>query len=85
MLAQICWKRFVIAEVSCPTRYFREASSINFRRSVLYGFGCLWTAVRFRLARWNVMSCRLFKEEFKQNAGHNKSMPQKSGRQEGGA
>ena len=40
-----------IGEISCPTRYFEEASSINFRRSVVYGFGVLDTAVRFRLHR----------------------------------
>ena len=41
MLAQIFWHGFTIGEVSCPTKYFKEASSINFRRSVKYGFGCL--------------------------------------------
>lgn len=56
MLAQIFWHGFTIGEVSCPTKYFKEASSINFRRSVKYGFGCLWTALRFRLAKWGVRS-----------------------------
>lgn len=51
MLAQILWHGYVIAEVSCPTKYFPEASSINFSRSVRYGFGCLATSVSFRLAR----------------------------------
>ena len=41
MLAQILWHGFTIGEISCPTKYFPEASSINFRRSVRYGFGCL--------------------------------------------
>jgi hypothetical protein len=41
-----------IAEVSCPTKYFAEASSINFRRSTQYGFGCLATATEYRLAKW---------------------------------
>jgi glycosyltransferase involved in cell wall biosynthesis len=50
MLAQILWCGFTIGEVSCPTKYFPEASSINFRRSVKYGIGCLSTAVKFRLA-----------------------------------
>ncbi len=45
MLAQILWKGKKIAEVTCPTLYFKEASSINFRRSVQYGFGCLGTAL----------------------------------------
>ena len=60
MLAQIHWCGFTIAEVSCPTRYFAEASSINFRRSVRYGFGCLGTGLLFRLARWRLVRSRLF-------------------------
>lgn len=52
MLAQVLWQGHAIGEVSCPTKYFPEASSINFRRSVIYGVGCLWTGVQFRLARW---------------------------------
>ena len=51
MLAQILWRGVFIAEVSCPTRYFSEASSINFRRSVRYGFGCLRVALAYRLAK----------------------------------
>ena len=61
MLAQILWQGFTIAEVSCPTKYFAEGSSINFGRSVKYGFGCLWTATRFRLAKWGVAPSRLFR------------------------
>jgi hypothetical protein len=60
MLAQVLWHGFTIAEVSCPTKYFPEASSINLRRSLGYGCGCLWTALRFRLARLGVARCRLF-------------------------
>ena len=62
MLAQIVWFGYIVAEVSCPTRYFAEASSINFRRSMKYGFGCLRTALEFRLARWGLRSSRLFPE-----------------------
>jgi glycosyltransferase involved in cell wall biosynthesis len=51
MLAQVLWMGYLVAEVSCPTRYFAEASSINFPRSVRYGFGCLLTGARFFLAR----------------------------------
>src|SRR5262245_36002863 len=51
MLAQIIWYGFTVAEVSCPTKYFPEASSINFRRSLKYGCECLWTALRFRVTR----------------------------------
>jgi hypothetical protein len=60
MLAQILWHGFTIAEVSCPTKYFAEASSINFRRSVRYGVGCLQTAVKFRLARLGLLQSKLF-------------------------
>ena len=60
MLAQIIWAGFRIGEVSCPTKYFDEASSINFRRSVIYGCGVLWTACRFRLARLGLVRPRIF-------------------------
>jgi glycosyltransferase involved in cell wall biosynthesis len=51
MLAQIIWCGYTIAEISCPTRYSEDASSINFRRSVRYGFGCLGTTLEYALAR----------------------------------
>ncbi len=60
MLAQILWFGYTIAEVSCPTRYFAEGSSINFRRSVQYGFGCLQTALTFRLVRAGLIQSDLF-------------------------
>lgn len=60
MLAQILWCGYIIAEVSCPTKYFAEASSINFRRSLKYGFGCLSTGLRFRLAKMGLIQSRLF-------------------------
>lgn len=60
ILAQILWYGFTIAEVSCPTKYFPEASSINLRRSIRYGFGCLWTGLRFRLAKLGLAGSRLF-------------------------
>ncbi|GLH71537.1 glycosyl transferase family 2 [Geothrix limicola] len=59
-LAQAVWNRLTIAEITCPTKYFPEASSINFVRSVQYGFGCLGTALRFRLARMGFGSDPLF-------------------------
>jgi len=55
MLAQIVWLGCKIGEVTCPAKYLPEGSSINFRRSVRYGFGCLETALRFRLARWRFL------------------------------
>jgi glycosyltransferase involved in cell wall biosynthesis len=60
MLAQIIWQGYTIAEVSCPTKYFTEASSINLRRSICYGLGCLWTALTFRLARMKIIRSTLF-------------------------
>jgi glycosyltransferase involved in cell wall biosynthesis len=60
MLAQILWSGYTIAEVSCPTRYFPEASSINFRRSITYGMGCLLTAMTYRLAKMKLVSSELF-------------------------
>jgi glycosyltransferase involved in cell wall biosynthesis len=62
MLAQIVWSGYMIAEISCPTKYFAEASSINFRRSVKYGIGCLATAMTFRLAKMGVVKSALFPE-----------------------
>ncbi len=60
MLVQILWAGYTIAEVSCPTLYFEDASSINFSRSVKYGLGCLLTALKFRMARMGLISSRLF-------------------------
>lgn len=60
VLAQILWKGYIIAEVSCPTKYFSEASSINFIRSVKYGLGCLYTACIYRLAKLKCLSPDLF-------------------------
>jgi len=69
MLAQVLWHGFTIAEISCPTRYFSEASSINFSRSIKYGFGCVNTAVRFRLAKMGLLRCRLFQADPRQITG----------------
>ncbi len=63
ILAQILWHGFTIGEVSCPTKYFKEASSINFSRSVKYGFGCLSTALSFRLCKWGLVNSKLFPEK----------------------
>ena len=60
MLAQIVWFGYTIAEVSCPTKYCPEASSINLSRSVKYGFGCLFTALKFRLAKIKIITSTLF-------------------------
>jgi hypothetical protein len=55
MIAQAVWFGFQIGEISCPTRYFKEASSINFKRSVKYGVGVLRTTASFALNKWGVI------------------------------
>lgn len=62
MLAQTVHFGFRLGEISCPTRYFPEASSINFRRSVIYGFGVLGTAVSFRLQKLGWAKFRIFED-----------------------
>lgn len=54
MLAQIFFNGFEVAEVTCPTKYFDEASSINFRRSTIYGLGVLRTSMQYRLQKWGL-------------------------------
>ena len=63
MLVQAIYFGFSIAEITCPTRYFAEASSINFRRSVVYGLGVLETALRFRLQKMGLFRSRIFDPE----------------------
>ncbi len=60
MLAQIIWFGYTIAEISCPTKYFAESSSINFQRSVKYGTGCLMTALTFRLSKAGIIRSNMF-------------------------
>lgn len=60
MLAQIIWCGYTIAEISCPTKYFAEASSINFTRSLRYGLECLWVAVQFHLAKRGFIQLKRF-------------------------
>jgi hypothetical protein len=62
ILCQIVWLGYTVAEVSCPTKYFPEASSINLWRSIIYGFGCLYTGVVFRLAKTGLISSKLFRK-----------------------
>jgi glycosyltransferase involved in cell wall biosynthesis len=63
MLAQCAYFGFKIGEVSCPTKYFAEASSINFRRSVKYGFGVLATSIQFALQKWGLGHFKIFDPE----------------------
>ena len=63
MLAQILWAGCTIGEITCPTRYFPEASSIDFPSSVRYGVCCLWTGVKFRLAKSRLHRSPMFPAE----------------------
>ncbi|MBN2208797.1 MAG: glycosyltransferase family 2 protein [Candidatus Coatesbacteria bacterium] len=63
ILAQAIYFGLRIGEISCPTKYFPEASTISFRRSVRYGLGVLWTCVRFVLHKWSLARFRIFSED----------------------
>lgn len=60
MLGQITYAGYTIGEVTCPTKYFEEASSINFKRSTQYGLGVLRVSVTYRLNKWGVMKSNIF-------------------------
>ncbi|MBU3662599.1 MAG: glycosyltransferase family 2 protein [Bacteroidetes bacterium] len=59
--AQICMKGYEIAEVTCPTKYFPEASSINFKRSSIYGIGVVRTSLQYRFQKWGIINTEIFK------------------------
>ncbi|MBN2681743.1 MAG: glycosyltransferase family 2 protein [Bacteroidales bacterium] len=61
MLSQILFAGYEIAEITCPTKYFDEASSINFKRSMKYGFGVLGTSFRHRFQKWGLASYSIYK------------------------
>ncbi len=60
ILVQTHYYGFRIGEISCPTKYFPEASSINFVRSIKYGMGVLWTSLLYRLVKFGLMKSRIF-------------------------
>ncbi|HLG01948.1 MAG TPA: glycosyltransferase family 2 protein [Bacteroidia bacterium] len=60
MLSQIVYAGYEIAEITCPTKYFEEASSINFSRSVKYGLGCLNVSLTHRLNKWGLMKSKIY-------------------------
>jgi hypothetical protein len=62
MLVQALAAGFRIGEISCPTKYFPEASQINLRRSTVYGFGVLWTSLAYRLWKWKLARPRIFSD-----------------------
>jgi len=63
MLAQIFFAGFEIGEITCPTKYFDEGSSINFSRSVKYGFGVLKTSIQYRMQKWKLAKFEIFKSK----------------------
>ena len=60
MLAQIFYAGFEIGEVTCPTKYFKEASSINMKRSMIYGLGVLRVSLQYRLNKWGLIKSKIF-------------------------
>lgn len=63
LLSQIIYFEYRIAEISCPTKYFKEASSINLKRSIVYGLGVLTTSVKYRLCKWGMMTDSMYKRK----------------------
>jgi len=61
MLAQIMFKKHLIGEITCPTKYFKEASSINFQRSSIYGIGVLWTSIKYFLTKIGIINWKILK------------------------
>lgn len=60
MVCQLFYKNFTFGEITCPTKYFEEASSINFKRSSIYGLGCMKNAVKYRLNKWNILNSKMY-------------------------
>jgi glycosyltransferase involved in cell wall biosynthesis len=65
MLAQIWYSGYEIAEITCPTKYFDDASSINFKNSSVYGIGVLKTSLQYRLQKWGWMKNKIFDQKIK--------------------
>jgi glycosyltransferase involved in cell wall biosynthesis len=63
MLAQACYFNFSIGEISCPARYFEDASTVGFVESVKYGIGVLATSLKYRFHKWGIIRSRLFDPE----------------------
>jgi len=60
MISQIFMNGYEIAEITCPTKYFEEASSINFKRSTKYGLGVVWVSISYRLHKWGIRKSKLY-------------------------
>ena len=61
MLAQIMYKGYEIGEITCPTKYFEDASSINFKRSSIYGIGVIMTSVKYFLTKIGIINWKILK------------------------
>ena len=61
MLAQIMFKKYLIGEITCPTKYFEEASSINFQRSSVYGIGVLLTSIKYFLTKIGIINWKILR------------------------
>jgi hypothetical protein len=61
MLAQIMYKGYEIGEITCPTKYFEDASSINFQRSSIYGIGVIMTSVKYFLTKIGIINWKILK------------------------
>jgi hypothetical protein len=60
MLTQIFYLGYEIGEISCPAKYFEEASSINFLRSMKYGLGVIGTSIKYRLNKWKILHSKIY-------------------------
>jgi hypothetical protein len=69
VIAQAVAFGFRIGEIGVPTRYFDEASSVNFRRSVVYGFSTLWTLLKYLLNKWNLVRVPQFSQPLRRIVG----------------
>lgn len=62
MLSQIVYAEYEIAEITCPTKYFEEASSINFSRSLKYGIGCMGVSFKHRFNKWGLLKSEVYRK-----------------------
>lgn len=74
MLTQIFYYGYEVGEISCPAKYFEEASSINFRRSMKYGLGVLGNSLLFRLNKWGLVKSRIYQPNEQKLRGHTKTV-----------
>jgi hypothetical protein len=71
MMAQIWYAGYEIAEITCPTKYFDDASSINLKDSSIYGIGVLKTSIQYRLQKWGLLKNKIFQQNEVYGYNHN--------------